>query len=174
MLMESLVAVRLEAAVARRVASGMVQMLEGPPCHQVQLGRHAREVAGAAQAAVDERQRHHSGPGFVPSGAPQALELDLRTVEHVELANARPQGFPAARCQSTVSCGRRALTRSRPRSRTGGPVVHRCPATFWFVAECGFAISLVPRGLASDQILSLIHISEPTRLGMISYAVFCL
>src|SRR5665648_1213741 len=25
-----------------------------------------------------------------------------------------------------------------------------------------------------DQFLSLIHISEPTRLGMISYAVFCL
>src|SRR5450756_2776848 len=25
-----------------------------------------------------------------------------------------------------------------------------------------------------EQILSLIHISEPTRLGMISYAVFCL
>ena len=25
-----------------------------------------------------------------------------------------------------------------------------------------------------DSILSLIHISEPTRLGMISYAVFCL
>src|SRR5450756_2973224 len=28
--------------------------------------------------------------------------------------------------------------------------------------------------LASDGYLSLIHISEPTRLGMISYAVFCL
>src|SRR5450756_435871 len=27
---------------------------------------------------------------------------------------------------------------------------------------------------ASVQLLSLIHISEPTRLGMISYAVFCL
>src|SRR5450756_1086886 len=26
----------------------------------------------------------------------------------------------------------------------------------------------------SDEPLSLIHISEPTRLGMISYAVFCL
>ena len=26
----------------------------------------------------------------------------------------------------------------------------------------------------SDKSLSLIHISEPTRLGMISYAVFCL
>ena len=28
--------------------------------------------------------------------------------------------------------------------------------------------------LFSDMTLSLIHISEPTRLGMISYAVFCL
>ena len=27
---------------------------------------------------------------------------------------------------------------------------------------------------SSDMYLSLIHISEPTRLGMISYAVFCL
>src|SRR5450756_2302912 len=27
--------------------------------------------------------------------------------------------------------------------------------------------------LGANQILSLIHISEPTRLGMISYAVFC-
>ena len=26
---------------------------------------------------------------------------------------------------------------------------------------------------ARESILSLIHISEPTRLGMISYAVFC-
>src|SRR5450756_1245654 len=32
-----------------------------------------------------------------------------------------------------------------------------------------------PRGTASaHRCLSLIHISEPTRLGMISYAVFCL
>src|SRR5450756_2759516 len=32
--------------------------------------------------------------------------------------------------------------------------------------------SLLDKGLQQD--LSLIHISEPTRLGMISYAVFCL
>src|SRR5450759_5640384 len=32
----------------------------------------------------------------------------------------------------------------------------------------------VRRGLCLHQCLSLIHISEPTRLGMISYAVFCL
>ena len=31
----------------------------------------------------------------------------------------------------------------------------------------------IPVGI-KDNILSLIHISEPTRLGMISYAVFCL
>ena len=31
---------------------------------------------------------------------------------------------------------------------------------------------LRPDGI-SNQVLSLIHISEPTRLGMISYAVFC-
>src|SRR5450756_2966028 len=30
------------------------------------------------------------------------------------------------------------------------------------------------RGFGAVQVLSLIHISEPTRLGMISYAVFCL
>ena len=33
---------------------------------------------------------------------------------------------------------------------------------------------LVAQALGADQNLSLIHISEPTRLGMISYAVFCL
>ena len=37
------------------------------------------------------------------------------------------------------------------------------------VLELGFE-----QALAMVQSLSLIHISEPTRLGMISYAVFCL
>src|SRR5450756_1000500 len=32
----------------------------------------------------------------------------------------------------------------------------------------------VPLNGAARTLLSLIHISEPTRLGMISYAVFCL
>ena len=32
----------------------------------------------------------------------------------------------------------------------------------------------LPQDIASGLRLSLIHISEPTRLGMISYAVFCL
>ena len=33
---------------------------------------------------------------------------------------------------------------------------------------------VLDRGLSLELLLSLIHISEPTRLGMISYAVFCL
>src|SRR5450756_2764437 len=33
---------------------------------------------------------------------------------------------------------------------------------------------VISSGHHSDWNLSLIHISEPTRLGMISYAVFCL
>ena len=42
---------------------------------------------------------------------------------------------------------------------------------------CGTAAVISPVGKIVDhgkEILSLIHISEPTRLGMISYAVFCL
>ena len=36
------------------------------------------------------------------------------------------------------------------------------------------AVKVVKPGKTLDLGLSLIHISEPTRLGMISYAVFCL
>src|SRR5450759_5763579 len=36
----------------------------------------------------------------------------------------------------------------------------------------GYLMILRTRGRKSGEMLSLIHISEPTRLGMISYAVF--
>src|SRR5450759_499578 len=39
-------------------------------------------------------------------------------------------------------------------------------------ASHGWSAEMRPGGAVRD--LSLIHISEPTRLGMISYAVFCL
>ena len=39
---------------------------------------------------------------------------------------------------------------------------------------CQFLCGILVVRLAGEQVLSLIHISEPTRLGMISYAVFCL
>ena len=42
--------------------------------------------------------------------------------------------------------------------------------------DCKLYISHLPIPIWNEEIknLSLIHISEPTRLGMISYAVFCL
>eukprot|EP00825_Cyclidium_porcatum_P035427 TRINITY_DN3714_c0_g2_i1.p1 TRINITY_DN3714_c0_g2~~TRINITY_DN3714_c0_g2_i1.p1 ORF type:complete len:135 (+),score=12.83 TRINITY_DN3714_c0_g2_i1:288-692(+) len=43
-------------------------------------------------------------------------------------------------------------------------------SSFWFVIKDSFG----GMPMYSALILSLIHISEPTRLGMISYAVFCL
>src|SRR5450756_3012869 len=43
-----------------------------------------------------------------------------------------------------------------------------------FLATCSIYITAEPCVMCTGAILSLIHISEPTRLGMISYAVFCL
>src|SRR5659263_754635 len=42
--------------------------------------------------------------------------------------------------------------------------------------DCSLCIQVCPTGIdiRKGLQLSLIHISEPTRLGMISYAVFCL
>src|SRR5450756_37073 len=45
--------------------------------------------------------------------------------------------------------------------------------TLAYIGSELFAV-VMPRVRDLAQILSLIHISEPTRLGMISYAVFCL
>src|SRR5450756_2607943 len=48
--------------------------------------------------------------------------------------------------------------------------------TLWATNAAGYANLIKLSSLASLEgyYLSLIHISEPTRLGMISYAVFCL
>src|SRR5428012_23318 len=46
------------------------------------------------------------------------------------------------------------------------------PDGFEVETDLGEAIAWLKA--AAEQGLSLIHISEPTRLGMISYAVFCL
>src|SRR5450756_1256026 len=44
----------------------------------------------------------------------------------------------------------------------------------FFTADGILSLSTWTEGLRASHQLSLIHISEPTRLGMISYAVFCL
>src|SRR5450756_2617279 len=58
---------------------------------------------------------------------------------------------------------------------TGGVRYH--PQLRWPIAIGLLSLAGVPPlvGFVSKEyVLSLIHISEPTRLGMISYAVFCL
>src|SRR5450756_349556 len=70
---------------------------------------------------------------------------------------------------------RRRAARGEPGSRRCLPLCEALPYT-----PCARAgpdlVSRVPRATIEAVItsLSLIHISEPTRLGMISYAVFCL
>src|SRR5450756_2704805 len=57
-------------------------------------------------------------------------------------------------------------------------VKHVMLGTFWVRRDNGeghtLAAGRITGAFAAGQMLSLIHISEPTRLGMISYAVFCL
>src|SRR5450756_1774857 len=53
-------------------------------------------------------------------------------------------------------------------------VAFRAPQGTLALALSGAFVAVVAVMLALFSTLSLIHISEPTRLGMISYAVFCL
>src|SRR5450756_2857796 len=98
-------------------------------------------------------------------------QVSSRT-QRVEVRNACSPRYPTVhaalhlRQLSLVPRRRGLLLRQRQELERGGSQglqVHR-------VRE--------PQGVRSDQglllRLSLIHISEPTRLGMISYAVFCL
>src|SRR5450756_2877968 len=64
-------------------------------------------------------------------------------------------------------------------SEMGGYAIYAGLATTLIVAAfLGISLELILISLLvvtlSAMVLSLIHISEPTRLGMISYAVFCL
>src|SRR5428012_5866 len=61
---------------------------------------------------------------------------------------------------------KRGLSQSRCRGSTS-PLL-------WEAGASAAPLSAATCTVAPGGILSLIHISEPTRLGMISYAVFCL
>src|SRR5450759_1268486 len=78
--------------------------------------------------------------------------------------------FPAApEAHAIAAAGR---DNGSPRSR---PPIHTPPRYCWPGRDAGFAAPLDRTGCdGAPPNLSLIHISEPTRLGMISYAVFCL
>ena len=76
----------------------------------------------------------------------------------------------AGTTQSTGIISRISTSISNVRRMTADPAVQKSiPLMFGvIVAFAGLVVFF------TMQKLSLIHISEPTRLGMISYAVFCL
>ena len=64
---------------------------------------------------------------------------------------------------------------ARTKNSLGVSLVTTGPgATNAISGACGSWMDSVPHLLISGQVLSLIHISEPTRRTPISYAVFCL
>src|SRR5659263_762376 len=87
---------------------------------------------------------------------------------------ARPGTGPGTRPRAA----RARVHRARSGRRVGGagmlsrltPMLMRMSTLFVRTLREDPADAEVP----SHRLLSLIHISEPTRLGMISYAVFCL
>src|SRR5665648_1184987 len=72
---------------------------------------------------------------------------------------------------------RDAKARARSHHYTVGTLQRDPDGTVWLECSCGTVLRNGPSWTLDEHVrlhLSLIHISEPTRLGMISYAVFCL
>src|SRR5450756_2860996 len=89
------------------------------------------------------------GAGFLEESLPASAAQRTRPSRHPGYR----RSFIYSHLQESLC--RRILCRSARRRRVGGRA-----------EMCGTALQRAH--------LSLIHISEPTRLGMISYAVFCL
>src|SRR5450759_5832426 len=80
-----------------------------------------------------------------------------RAVKRPAMGTAKPAARPEERVTNRVVLAMQGVTKSYPNGRVALRDVDL------IIPEGDFVF-----------LLSLIHISEPTRLGMISYAVFCL
>src|SRR5450756_1664610 len=113
----------------------------------------------------------HGMPGWRSPLAPGVAGLFERRAQLGRLLRADLLGEPAKCRHPVVARGKRLAHQGR------GVVVaaHRgtvpVGAAVLLPGEPALAVQDLGHGLHR---LSLIHISEPTRLGMISYAVFCL
>src|SRR5450756_2787931 len=110
------------------------------------IRRPPRSTQSRSSAASDVYKRQAPDYALRRRAVPYGLESTAHE------GRARQRGSGSVELIDCARCGRH-VTSEAP----------RCP-------ECGAD----PRSGIATFKLSLIHISEPTRLGMISYAVFCL
>src|SRR5450756_2999760 len=121
--------------------------------------RYRRGAPAGAQAAAVVAALEAGAPVFSSDG---------RTVDDVVADGLREHGLTLAVAESCSGGLLGARLTERPGSSdyfVGGVIS--------YANEVKMGLLDVPAGMLA-QYLSLIHISEPTRLGMISYAVFCL
>src|SRR5665648_143963 len=112
----------------------------------LRAGATVEEVAGVSGLPLDHVQRYEG-----PVQAEQAWVIQ------------QAQGFPVGHHSDSPILGDLVLNRLATRRIAADDLE-------WVATRSGSS----PCEVAVTFPLSLIHISEPTRLGMISYAVFCL
>src|SRR5450759_3897164 len=123
---------------------------------------------------------------FQSEPAAAVYETDLVYGESLrsrtKLVSPRPSGAAMARIQkvtaTTSSCRAASVAKQRGRMSHALAVADTAPVFTCSARAKGMPLTAtverVPApSIRLKQALSLIHISEPTRLGMISYAVFC-
>src|SRR5450756_935238 len=117
------------------------------------------DPAGLSRAAVDSARAHgFAAAGVLAASQPLSFERYRAWLEkglHAEMAYLERDAAARARFDAILPYTRSVLAVARAVPGHG-------PGN----------VAQFARG--EDYHLSLIHISEPTRLGMISYAVFCL
>src|SRR5450756_2747049 len=115
-----------------------------------------REVPAEQEAVLRERlsQGHPPRGGLRARDDPTRSRAGQGRAEgHGELVEQPVRGDLAEQVRASLA--------EHPAKAAGGQGVESLPEIDVLLA-------------GHDHVLSLIHISEPTRLGMISYAVFCL
>src|SRR5659263_128618 len=152
---------RVTDVAAGRVLAALIGVNRGPGGHWATLGLAAHPGGHLALAAHEgahastERLQVRAGDAFRADD--RELHVDLGPDARLDLVIDDPLPWPR-------------------RSFGGSSIFHVVPGLnqYWHPWLLGGRASgrAVVGGEAWE--LSLIHISEPTRLGMISYAVFCL
>src|SRR5450759_3157882 len=114
--------------------------------------------------------------GRPSAGCPNADRSCARGARASPPADGR-SGHPCAGTTPGAVGGRRAAAsarRSRPECAWRSFLSFQAAEPLVELRHLAERVSVIRIGWGEELWLSLIHISEPTRLGMISYAVFCL